>query len=523
VSTQQTSPEDEGFTLVELSVAMVVLSVIIAALGAFLITAVAQQRSNELRAHAVKLAEQSVEEGRALPWDLVGFYADEAAAATASCGSTGGPTVSIPVPASPATKSGRVPTPGSKTVTVQGQQYTRTVCYRWVDDPADGSGAADTNGTQDVKRFEVVVAWTSRGTSFTHRVEALRAPTADEVAPKSVAGQPFGIVSVTPSPSSSASAPINGTGHLTSALDFSATTTTGVSTVQLRWTDAAGVQQSRTLSGSSATSWSVSLPTGTGPFTATTTTFTFTAFSSTGETSTQNTTVAFSQTPGSLTVTTSATPNSIDVNTAGANAVSFTVQALTNADATSAVLRYKNRSGADTTVSMVKETPTKFTFTFPPNNGPFPDGATTFTASATGAGGTASGSTTVTFVPPAVVPVAVNNATAGPTLCTENNDGTVIRPTTVTVSVDGLATTDKVTLQLNDVAGSKVNATRIGGSGATSTYAYTVPANATHNFKNQAQFTVSVLATRTSDNTQATKIYNFGHFQRNGNESCPTS
>lgn len=515
-------PADDGFTLVELSVAMVVLSVVVAALGAFLITAVAQQQTNELRSHAVQLGQQSVEEARALPWDLLGFYADDTLAP--SCGTVGGPTVSLAVPTAPEPKNPRVPTAGTKTVVVQGQTYTRTICYRWIDDPSDGLGAADTNGTQDVKRTEVQIAWTSRGQTFNHRVDANRAPTADEVAPRSTTGQPFGIVSVTPSPTSAATAGIDSAGNLTNALQFTATTTTGVSTVQLRWTDGAGAQQLRTMTGGgSATSWAVTLPVGTGPFTPTSTTFTFTAFASTGETSTQTTTVSFSQAPGTLNVTTTVTPNSVDVNGAGFTAVPFTVTATTNTEATSAVLAYKNRNSASVTVTMVKQSLTTFTYTFPASSGPFPDGAVAFTATATGTGGSASASTTVTFVPPAVVPVSVNSATATPTLCVENNNGSVVRTTTVAVVVEGLATTDVVTLQFNDAEASKATATFSSATGNAATYSYTVPTGTGLDFKGKTQFTVSALATRSSDNTQATKIFNFPIFNRKGTEACPAS
>lgn len=512
---------DDGFTLVEMSVAMVVLSIVLAALGAFLITAVAQQQRNELRSQAVQVAQQAVEEARALPWELLGFYSDDAAIGT--CTSPAGAVVSIPAPANAAQRSARVPTAGPRTVPVQGTDYTRTVCYRWFDDPADGTGASDTNGTQDAKLIEVDVAWTSRGVTQTHRVEARRAPTASEVAPRSASGhQPFGITSVTPDPTASHGATIDDSGNLSSALTFTATTSTGVSTVQLRWSDATGADRLVTLSTSgSSTSWSTTLPVGTGPFPAAAVTFTLTAYSSTGETSTQTTRVSFSQTPGSLTITSvSATPNSVDVNSAGNTAVAFTVNATTGSAATSASVSYTNRSGARVTQSMTTVSSTSFSRTFPAGSGPFADGATTFTVTVTSSSGTASSSTTVTFVPPAVVPVAVVSATAAPQLCYRNSDGALHRSTTVTVVVEGLGSSDGVKLQLNDAASTRVDATSAGSDGGRRTFTYTVTGSG-WNFKNRDNLTVSVLATRASDNTQATRIYNFPVTKTNSSTGCP--
>jgi hypothetical protein len=67
-----------------------------------------------------------------------------------------------------------VPTAGSKTVVANGTTYTRTVCYRWIDDPGDDTGIADRDlNTKDVKRIEVVLSWPVKGQTRTHfRVRA---------------------------------------------------------------------------------------------------------------------------------------------------------------------------------------------------------------------------------------------------------------------------------------------------------------------------------------------------------------
>lgn len=511
--------DEDGFTLVEMSVAMLVLAVVFAALGTFLISSVKQQYSNELRAQAVQLAQQSVEEGRALPWDLTGFYADDAQAA--SCGTADGPVVSIAVPAS---KDPQVPTAGAKTVSVNGTDYTRTVCYRWIDDANDGLAGADTNGTEDVKRIEVSVDWQVKGEAQSYAVQAMRSPTSSEVAPRSATGAPaFGIVSVTPDPAASTAATIDDVGRLTAPLQFTATTSPGVSTVQLRWTAADGSAQVRTLAvGADSTSWSTTLATGTGPFAPVATTFSFTAYSATSETSTQDTKVSFSQTPGTLAISSlTATPNSLDVNSAGLTAVLFKVTATTNDDGTSGVLRYTNRSGGQVSVSMIREDPRTYSYTFPSGSGPFKDGSTTFNASITGLGGTATSGVSVTFVPPAVVPVGLVTYTVAPQACVENNNGRISRASSIDVVVEGVGASDEVTLQFNDSAKSLVKAPYVSSDGSSSTFRYELSPTSTLSFAGTS-LSASVTATRKSDNTQATKLYTSSLFRRNGNETCPS-
>lgn len=518
------APSDAGISLVEVSVAIVIMGVVFAALGTFLITAMSQQRVNELKAQAVQLGNESIENGRALPWELAGFYADDAQAA--SCGTTDGPVVSIDVPADPAMRSSRVPTAGSSSVTVNGTQYTRTICYRWLDDDNDGTGAADTNGTEDVKRIEVSLAWQDKGATKTHVVQGLRAPTAAEVAPRSATGLPtFGILSVTPDPATANAATIGMTGGLTAPLSFTATTSTGVSTVQLRWTDADGSPQVRTLSvGATTTSWSITLPAGTGPFAPVSTAFTFSAYASTGEVSTQNTTVSFSQNPGTLSITSiTGSPDSIDIDSAGFTAVPFTVTALTNEDAGAGTLRFNDRSGSPVSVSMVAESARKFTYTFPAGGGPFAEGSATFSASISGAGGTATSGTTLTFVPPTVVAVTLVSNVVSPSLCVNNSDGRLARGSVIDTVVEGVGSSDEVKLLLGDSANTPVSAAYVGPSGSGALFRFSLTTASTLSWKSKSALSLSVTATRKADNTQATKLYTSTVTHLNGSNSCPIS
>jgi hypothetical protein len=97
--------------------------------------------------------------------------------------------------------------------------------------------------------------------------------------------------------------------------------------------------------------------------------------------------------------------------------------------------------------------------------------------SANGVGGTATSTRNVTFVPPLIAAVGVLTATTSPSLCVAINDGAVLRSTRFTVQVQGIGDLpDTVTLQLNDVTGSKVGATFVVQGGTQSTYVFDIPA-----------------------------------------------
>ena len=486
-------------SLVEVSVALVVLSIILAAFGAFLVTAVKVQRSNEYRIKATQVGTQAVERMRALPWDKLGFYADDTVAASTCSAST---LVTLPVPAAPATKDAQVPVGGTAQV-VQGQvTYTTTTCAYWHDDPTDGIGGADSDGPKDVKRIDVTVAWNNAGALKTLTVSGNRAPTAQEVTPKAgSATTPFGVLSATATP---ASATIDTSGNTTTTVTFDATTTTGVSVVQLKWSDSTGAAKLANMSANgSTTSWTYSLPTGSGPFTATSTTFTVVAVSATGEQNSQALQVAFSTAASALTIPTlTTTANAVDVTSTGSTTTAFTINATASAPVSSMTVTYKLRTGAMTTKVMTVSG-SSGAITFPAGDGPFPDTTVAFTVTANSTIGSASRAIDVTFVPASVIPVEVTAIGISPTLCLSRNTGgnqKVLRASTVTVDVSGVTTADTVTLEFNNTAKSRVDATTKTAISGGARFSYTIP---TQWEWSSSDLVVTALATRASDKTQS--------------------
>lgn len=115
------------------------LVVFVGIVGAFRLTVMAVS-NNKARAGAIALANERLEFIRSLPY--------------ASVGTTGG----IP--------SGNIAQ--SETVNLNDVSYTRRTFISWEDDPADGSGAADTNGVRtDYKAAKVTVSWVVRDGTHT--------------------------------------------------------------------------------------------------------------------------------------------------------------------------------------------------------------------------------------------------------------------------------------------------------------------------------------------------------------------
>lgn len=115
------------------------LVVFVGIVGAFRLTVMAVS-NNKARAGAIALANERLEFIRSLPY--------------ASVGTTGG----IP--------SGNIAQ--SEAVNLNDVSYTRRTFISWEDDPADGSGAADTNGVRtDYKAAKVTVSWVVRDGTHT--------------------------------------------------------------------------------------------------------------------------------------------------------------------------------------------------------------------------------------------------------------------------------------------------------------------------------------------------------------------
>ncbi len=127
-----------AFTLIEMLVGIAIALIVF--LGFFQTYKVAADAnvSAKERAGAVGVLESEMEYVRSLPYASVGI-------------SGGSPSGTIQ---------------GTQTLTPNGIPYAVTITVGYVDDPADGTGAGDTNAnTHDYKAVRMIIQWTFRGQS----------------------------------------------------------------------------------------------------------------------------------------------------------------------------------------------------------------------------------------------------------------------------------------------------------------------------------------------------------------------
>lgn len=149
--------QDDGVSLVEMMVAVMILAIVLTALASASITALAGVRTAEGQVGANQLASEVLERLQSSPWASV-------------------------APVAPATSYTTTP----QTTTRGGYTYTSSVVVRWVDDPCNGSTPA--TATQDYLSLDATVTWQiGAGPTRTLRAEALRVPTYAEKTPVRVA------------------------------------------------------------------------------------------------------------------------------------------------------------------------------------------------------------------------------------------------------------------------------------------------------------------------------------------------
>lgn len=132
---------EDGFTIVELMVALVVLAVGLLPLFSMMGQGMSGINRGKVNTIATQIAQEQVEKIRMMTYNNIGL--------------TGG---NPPGTISP-----------YESVTKSGVDFTIQRSVDWVDDPDDGLGAADPN-SKDYKRFEVVVRWTDPAPAGTTRM-----------------------------------------------------------------------------------------------------------------------------------------------------------------------------------------------------------------------------------------------------------------------------------------------------------------------------------------------------------------
>jgi len=169
---------EDGISLVEMMIAMLIIAVAFAAMASATITSLTAINSDEQLVRATALANEMTEHLHGSEWEETGFYAADFAPASPPAGTvllSGGRAAS----ALPCEQI--VPPLPSCTVTRDGVTYDASTEISWVDDASDGTGGSDQDSnTRDYKRFVTTLDWQSRRGSRQMRFEALRAPNARE-------------------------------------------------------------------------------------------------------------------------------------------------------------------------------------------------------------------------------------------------------------------------------------------------------------------------------------------------------
>jgi prepilin-type N-terminal cleavage/methylation domain-containing protein len=137
----------EGFTLVELLMTLTVLAIVMGAISQMFIASLRTASASALRTDAMSLAERDIEAMRAIPYDQLGFNANQAGYSSIFVDSTGTyATVQVPQPQL---------SPSTQTVALGGRSFTLDRAIYWV----GGDRANTANYREAYKQTTVVVSW----------------------------------------------------------------------------------------------------------------------------------------------------------------------------------------------------------------------------------------------------------------------------------------------------------------------------------------------------------------------------
>lgn len=168
--------DDEGVTLVEMMVAILILGIVLTALAGTLVTSLTSAGRQEADIQANAVANAVLEDLHALSFQSVALCTGEAAASFET-------EAMVLLPSSdPQCSEADRPVP-TFSVVQDGRSYDGVLAITWIDDPA-------TAAAQDYKRLVVDLTWEDRGRNYTSRTEARRAPEALEQ-PMTVEVTPF--------------------------------------------------------------------------------------------------------------------------------------------------------------------------------------------------------------------------------------------------------------------------------------------------------------------------------------------
>jgi Tfp pilus assembly protein PilV len=422
-------------TLVEVVVALAVIGVVAAAFALLMVMTLGTSRTHEQRVTANQLGQNQLESVVAQPWSSIGLHSgDSGYTATAN----GENTVTL------SGASGANSIQPTSTVTKSGINYTVVTNITWTDDPNDGLGSSDANGsTQDDKHVLVTVSWTTSGQTRTVTLDDLRTPTATEVPP--VAGSAFSVTLTAPS-----SQLLTSSGLFSSAMDITATTSKVASSVTLKYTTRDGQQHSVPMSNlSGGTSWKATLDTTTGPFDTDLTTFSVAATTG-GLNASKTTTVQLlgsGNSTASLSVLAAPSQTLSATNTLSS---AITITATGGASISSGTVTFPTAGAGSPLTRNLTGSGTSWSYTLPVDTTTYNSGLEVFTVSVTFADGTTRTWTDSITLDPAIVLPDVTNLVVNPGAGTSGFcvDGSykLYSTSTVDATVKNVATTDRVYL-----------------------------------------------------------------------------
>lgn len=275
MSEAQGGVDEQGMSLVEVMIALLIVGVIMSALASVLITNLVAVRGQESRTQATAAINDILEQAQRVDYDSAVLCAS---AATSQFGGSTFEGEDLVVSSGVCGASDEVLP--HRTVTRDGRDYDVTTAITWADDDGDGLGAADSDTPQDIKRIVVDVAWVSDGRAQSARNMAFRAPQFLEqlVTAEVVADDGSEFITIADD--------VGDDGENAEAFTLRAFAREKLSSVQVSWVDRTGTTESHPMVAASSDGlvWEYHLHSNFGPFANGGTLFDFDATSTTGET-----------------------------------------------------------------------------------------------------------------------------------------------------------------------------------------------------------------------------------------------
>lgn len=457
-SHHQAVVDEAGITLVEMLVALFLVSLVLTSFVGVAIAGASASRAADLRSRAAEVGNAQVEQLKSAVWATLGLYDNDKTSANASAATTcagSEPVVSLGSTA----PSPRIAPALQFTSTVNGP-YVVTSCITWYDDPSDGTQAAgteiDTDLGKDVKRLKVTVEWTLLGKVRTQTFEALRSPTAEEVPPVTHTTATLALTAAAPAPSSQNLAADYSLG---SAMTLTVTASIPAAAVTVTYTGRTGSVTKDLATTDGGTTWAVTIAAGSagGTFNPGTNTFTFNGTSSSGSAQ-ASTSTTLTAPPTPFIVTATASPSSVALTSSGYLSTVVTLQATTSTAATSVTASFPVTGGGTATKALTSADGTTWSATLAANASPGPYTATSnevFSFAASAASGSTSATATITLQAAAAQSVVINSVAESAyqtstrpygRICVKSSQSNPFNAQTILVQASNVATGDTASI-----------------------------------------------------------------------------